>query len=164
METTRHRPDRSATGTRAGKYRRRGAGYVFFLGTMMLVFVIGLSALMYARIQRRWAQGGDHSIAARFYAQSALELGFVEIHLDPNWRTSLGSGAWFTDLPIGSGTLSLEVSIEDDGDGNPENDPVLLIGTGVHGQATHKTEVTLEALSDQGGLVTSIGSGKRNEG
>ena len=54
-----------------------------------------------------------------------------------NWRINLGSGTWFTDQPIGGGTLSLEVSILDDGDGNPDNDSALLIGTGVHGQATH---------------------------
>ena len=148
----------------ARNHPRRGVGYVYFLSTIMLVSVIGLSALMYARIQRRSAQGGDHSIAARFYAQSALELGFAAIHLNPNWRTNLGSGVWFTDQPIGSGTLSLDVSILNDGDGSPDNDPVLLVGTGVHGQATQKIEVTLEALSDKGGLVISIGSAKRTEG
>ena len=109
MGTTRHRTVRTATGTELITHRRRGVSYVYFLSTIMLVAVIGLSALMYARIQRRSAQGGDHSIAARFYAQSALELGLAEIHLDPSWRRNLGSGAWFTDEPIGSGTLSLDV-------------------------------------------------------
>lgn len=164
METTRHRAVQHVTDTKSMTHRRRGVSYVYFLSTTMLVAVIGLSALMYARIQRRSALGGDHSIAARFYAQSALELGFSEIQLDPSWRTNLGSGAWFTDLPIGDGTLSLEVSILADGDGNPDNDLVLFVGTGVHGQATHKIEVTLTTLSDIGGLVTSIGSGKRNVG
>lgn len=145
-------------------YRRRGSAYIFILGTMMLISVIGLSSLMNARIQHRSAQGGDHSIAARVYAQSALELGFAEIRQDPDWRTNLNSGAWITDQPIGGGTLSLDVSILNDADGNPDNDPVLLVGTGVHGQATHKIEVTLGTLSDKGGLVTSFGSGKRNEG
>ena len=164
MGTTRHRAVRTATGTRLNTHRRRGMGYVYFLSTTMLLTVIGLSALMYARIERRSAQAGDHSIAARFYAQSALELGFAEIHLDPNWRNNLGSGVWLKDQPIGNGTLSLDVSILDDGDGNLDNDPILLIGTGVHGQATHKIEVTLEALSDKGGLVNSPASGKRHEG
>jgi hypothetical protein len=131
---------------------------------MLLVMVIGLSALMYARIQRRSAQDGNHAMEARFYAQSALELGFAKIHLDPDWRTNLGTGAWITDQPIGGGTLSLDVSILDDSDGNPFNDPVRLIGTGVHGQTQHRMEVTLGVLSDKGGLVTSIGSGKRSTG
>ncbi len=164
MDAQRQPWRRTIRKTIARRYRRRGVGYVYFLSTTMLVAVIGLSALMYARIQRRSAQGGDHSLAARFYAQSALELGFAVIHLDPNWRTNLGSGIWISDQPIGDGTLSLDVSILDDGDGNPDDDPALLVGTGVHGQATHRIEVTLGVLSDKGGLVTSIGSGKRNEG
>jgi hypothetical protein len=131
---------------------------------MMLVAVMGLAALMDARIQRRSAEGGDYSIQARFLAQSALELAFAEIHLDPDWRTKLGSGAWFTDHPIGDGTLSLDVTILPDADGIPENNPVLLVGTGVCGPATHKIEVTLETLSDMGGLVTSAGTGKRSAG
>ena len=145
-------------------HRRRGVGYVYFLCTAMLVMVIGLSALMYARIQLRTAQAGNHSMAARFYAQSAIELGIAEIHLDPSWRTNIGSGAWFSDLPIGSGTLSLDVTILSDGDAFPDNNPVLLIGTGVHGQVTHKIEAMLGALSTSGGLVTSVGSGKRSTG
>jgi hypothetical protein len=146
----------------AGCHRRRGAGYVYFLSTIMLVAVIGVSALMFARISQRSALGGDSAIAARFFAQSAIELGLAEMHLDPDWRTNRGSGAWFTDKPIGGGTLSLEVSIIKDGDGNPYNDPVLLVGTGVHGHATHRLEVTLGALSEKGGLVASPASVKRH--
>lgn len=164
METTRRYAVWTTAGTEFTTHRRRGVGYVYFLSTVMLVMVIGLSALMYARIQLRSAQAGNHSLAARFYAQSALELGFAETQRDPNWRTNLGSGAWFTDQPIGGGTLSLEVAILSDGDANPNNNPILLIGTGVHGQATHKIEVTLTALSDMGGLRTAIGSAKRFTG
>lgn len=164
MDAQRQPRRRTIRKTIAPHYRRRGVSYIYFLSSIMLLAIIGLSALMYVRVQRRSAQGGDHSIAARFYAQSALELGFAKIHLDPNWRTTLGSGAWFTDQPIGNGMLSLDVSILSDGDGNPDNNPVLLVGTGVHGQATHKIEVTLGALSDNGGLVISIGSGKRTAG
>ncbi len=162
METTRFRACRTVPCHSLGKHRRRAVAYVYFLSTTILVSVIGLSALMYARIQRRSAQGGDQAMIARFYAQSALELGFAQISLDPNWRTNLSSGAWFTDQPIGDGTLSLDVSILNDGDGNPDNDPVLLVGTGVHGLSTHKMEVTLTALSVKGGLVAAIASGKRN--
>ncbi len=164
MVITRHSGARTATGMTAGKYRRRGASYLYFLGTMILVTVIGLSGLMLTRIRRRSAQSGNDSIAARLYAQSALELGYAKINADPSWRTNLGSGAWIRDLPIHSGTLSLDVSILIDGDGIPENNPILFVATGVHGQATHKIEVTLEALSDMGGMTTSIGSGKRSSG
>jgi len=147
-----------------GTHRRRGMGYVYFLSMTMLLAVISLSALMFTRIQRRSVEGNEDTMAARFYAQSALELGFAKIHLDPNWRTTLGSGAWVTKQPIGGGTLSLDALIANDGDGNPNNDSVMLIGTGVYGLATHKIEVTLDALSTNGGLVTAVGSGRRKAG
>jgi hypothetical protein len=145
-------------------HRRRGMSYVYFLGTVMLVSVVGLSAAMYARIQLRFARQSDHSVSARFYALSALELGLARINLDPDWKANLGSGVWFTDQQIAEGTCSLEVSILDDADGNPHNDSVLLVATGVHGEATHKIEVTLEALSDSGGLVIAAGSAQRHAG
>ena len=162
METTRHAVVLPVTGSRTR--RRRGMAYVYFLSTLMLVAVIGLSSLMYVRIQRRSAQGGDDSMTARLYAQSALERGLAMISMDPNWRSNRGGGAWFTDQSIGDGTFSLDVTILSDADAFPDNNLVQLIGTGVHGLATHKIEMSLEALSDHGGLVISIGSVKRYTG
>jgi len=153
-----------AISRKRANHRRVGMAYVYFLSTMMLVAVIGISALMYARVQRRSAQGADDLMTARLYAQSALERGLAMISTDPNWRTNRGSGAWFTDQSIGDGTFSLDVTILSDADAFPDNDPVLFIGTGVHGVATHKIEMSLEALSDYGGLVISIGSVKRYTG
>lgn len=146
--------------------RRRGVSYVYFLSVMMLLSVIGLSAIMSARIERRAVQSGDDALIARYYAQSALELAYTKINLDPNWRTNLGSGAWYTNQSIGDGELSLSATIfvNADGDGISENDPVLLVGTGVYGRATHKIEVTLSTLSDKGGLVVAEGSARRNTG
>ena len=148
----------------AAGHRRRGVGYVYFLSTMMLIAVIGVSALMAARIQLRSAGGTGDSTAARLYAQSAIELGLAMIQQDTAWRSNLGSDDWFTDQPIGTGTMSLEGDIVGDEDGNLKNDSLLLIGIGVHGQATHRIEVTLEPLSDKGGLVISPGSWQRNAG
>ena len=136
-------------------------GYVYFLSAMMLISVIGLSALMATRIQVRSGEGTSDSTTARFYAQSAIELGLAMIQQDSTWRSSLGSGAWFTDQPIGAGTMSLESAIISDADGNSRNDPVVLIGTGVHGQATHRIQVTLGTLSDKGGLVIAAESWQR---
>ena len=91
MGITKHRAVPAATHSTAGKYRRRGSGYVYFLSTMMLVAVIGVSALMAARIRLRAAGGSNDATAARFYAQSAIELGLVMIQQDGAWRTSRGS-------------------------------------------------------------------------
>jgi len=158
---SRHRAVRPTTDTKAWDHRRRGVAYVFFLGIAMFVTIIGLSALTAVRIQRRDANNANDLSAARLYAQSAIELGFAAIHLDPAWRDNLGSGTWFTDQSVSTGTMSLEVSITDDGDEYPANDPVLLIGTSVHGQARQKIEVTLVTLSDNGGLVIAAESWRR---
>ena len=117
-------------------YRRRGASYVFFLGTATLVMVIGLSTLMVVRIQRRGAEGSNHLAAARFYAQSAIEYGFALINKDPGRGTNLGTGFWATDEAIGDGTFSLEVRIVGRNDSTIKPDDSLeLIGTGVSGRA-----------------------------
>ena len=137
--------------------RRRGAAYVFFLSTATLVAIIGLSALMVVRIQARAGEGTKNLVAARFYAQSAIELGFLVITADPLWWQNPGSGPWRTNEPIGDGTLSLEVIIAPDGDALGDgSDPALLIGTGVSGQATHRMQMLV--VPDNGGVVISPGS------
>ena len=140
--------------------RRRGSSYVFFIGTAMVVMIIGLSALMAVRIQRRGAEGSNDLATARFYAQSAIEYGFTVFNQDADWRTNLGSGFWLTDLVIYGGTFSLEATFVDDGDGKPANDDVVLTGTGVNGPATHKMQVTL--IAQTGGIALSPGSWKRS--
>ncbi len=148
------------TANRQRSYRRRGSSYVLFMGTAMIVTIIGLSALMAVRIQRRGAEGSNDLAAARFYAQSAIEHGFAKINQKPDWRTDLGSGFWFTNQQIHGGTYSLEAAFIDDGDGKPENDDVLLTATGVHGPSTHKTQVVLVAQS--GEVALSPGSWQRS--
>ncbi|MBU0617198.1 MAG: hypothetical protein KKI02_05740 [Planctomycetes bacterium] len=148
------------TGT-ATRARCRGAAYVFFLGTALLVTIIGLSALTVVRIQLRAAEGANDVTAARIHARSAIDLGLAMINLDTNWRGNLGSGPWASDRPIGDGTLSVEVTIIDDGDGNAANNIVELTGTGAQGEALHITKVTLVPSSDLGGMVVSSGSWAR---
>ncbi len=148
------------TASRKHRYRRRGSSYVFFMGTAMIVTIIGLSALMAVRIQRRGAEGSNALAAARFYAQSAIEHGFAMINQYPDWRTNLGSGFWFTNQDIHGGTYSLEAAFIDDGDGRPENDDLVLTGTGVHGPTTHRTQVMLIAQSAD--VALSPGSWQRS--
>ncbi len=142
------------------RHHRRGSSYVLFMGTAMLVMIIGLSALMAVRIERRGAEGSNDLAAARFYAQSAIEHGFAMINQDADWRTNLGSGFWVTNQEIHAGTYSLEATFIDDGDGKPENDDVVLTGRGVHGPASHRTQVMLIAQS--GEVALSPGSWQRS--
>ncbi len=133
---------------------------MFFLGTAMLVTVIGLSSLMLVRVQRRGAETANDLTSARFCAQAAIEYGFARINADPDWRTTLGSGTWATNQAIGSGYFDLAATIDDDGDAQGiSNDPLVLTGTGVSGQARHRAEVTVVVSGDE--LIISPGSWKR---
>lgn len=126
----------------------------------MLVTVIGLSSLMLVRVQRRGAQTTNDMTSARFCAQSAIEYGLARINADPDWRTTLGSGTWAANQAIGGGYFDLEAAIVDDGDAQgASNDPLVLTGTGVSGQAKHRAEVTVVVSGDE--LILSAGSWKR---
>ena len=139
-----------------GGHRRRASFYVPILGAVMLVMVTGLAAVTVVRITARSAEDGNHSMAARLYAQSAIELGFLIIRDDPDWRTNWGSGPWIVDQPIGTGTLSLAAQITPDGDGRADNDPVELIGTGISGPARQRVFVTVTPR--ESGMVTLAGA------
>jgi len=113
--------------------RRRSFVYAMVLGVAMCVSVIGLSALMAVRIERRSQRGVSNFAMARAHAQTAIEMGYFLIQDDPDWRTKRTSGVWVTDQPVGEGTFTLEVTDPDDGDLAVEpNNYIVLTGTGVH--------------------------------
>ncbi len=128
--------------------RRRGSMYVAVLGSAMVITVTGLSALMLARSERSSAAGTADLSTARFYAQSAIELGQHRIRQDSNWRQTSTSGAWESNRPIGTGKYTLEGIDPVDGNlGNSASDSVLLRGTGFEGLSRYKLEVTMNAKS-----------------
>ena len=130
--------------TRRSAHRRRGMMYAAVLGCAMLVTVIGLSALMALRVERRFAEGTADFAQARLYARSAVEMGFDRITRHSNWRQNYPSGVWEADQPIGTGTYTLEGVDPVDNDLRYLNaDPVMLTGTGVEGNARYKLQVTL---------------------
>ena len=123
--------------------------YVAVLGSAMAVTVMGLSAIMLARVERSSVVGTADSAAARFYAQSAIELGQQHIRQDSNWRTTYTSGVWEANRAIGTGTYTLEGI--DTVDGNLSNfasDPVVLRSTGFQGESRYKLQVTMVAKSN----------------
>jgi hypothetical protein len=123
---------------------RRGTVYLLVLGTALMVSVLGMSTLMITRIHRRSSQAVADVTEARLYAQAALRMGLMRIENDADWRFAHPSGVWESDVPIGNGTYTLEGvdPSDNDLDDAPE-DPVVLIGTGKKGAATHKTQITL---------------------
>ena len=127
---------------RLRRSRRRGSIYPAVLAYASLVTIIGLSALLALRSQRRASEGENDLSQARLHARSAIELGLWVLENDTGWRSERSSGIWLKDRPIGGGTYSLAVVDPNDNDlANSDLEPVVLTGTGVHGSALHKTEV-----------------------
>ncbi|MHC5111952.1 MAG: hypothetical protein ACYTHJ_18985 [Planctomycetota bacterium] len=143
---------------RKSRFARRGMSYMFVMGTSMMVSVIGLSVIALSRIELRTTNGAADAVAARYYAQSAIEIALAEIQLDENWKSSKGDGLWFADESIGGGSMTCTVTEVDDGDGKAENNEVILVGVGRRGRAVHRIEVTLETSSDLGGLRIKPGT------
>ena len=75
---------------------------------------------------------------------------------DSDWRSNRGAGVWIADEKIATGTMRLEVAFGTDTDSDPDNDPVILTGHGVQGNASHRTEVT--AAIQDGHLSIVAGS------
>jgi hypothetical protein len=118
--------------------------YVAVLGAAMLITVLGLSALLAARVEGRSAVTESDIADARRAAAAALDLGRYTVTRTSTWR-SRTSGQWFTGVPLGSATMSL--SVVDPDDGNLANQPdgrVVITGTGRKGDATQIFTVTME--------------------
>ena len=110
----------------------------------MIVSVLGLSALMIQRIQRKADQQAAHVVEARLYADAALRIGMLRIENDPQWRFHFSNGVWETDVPIGNGTYTLEGIDPSDGDlSDRATDPLVLTGHGKKGTAVQKVQITL---------------------
>jgi hypothetical protein len=124
---------------------RRGSMYVAVLLTAMIVAVIGISALTITRVELRSAEGAKDTIEARFYAQSALEIGSHLINGDRNWRTAYSSGVWVAEQSIGTGTYAWKLVDEQDGDlANDPSQPVRLYGAATVHEAVRIYSVLLE--------------------
>jgi Tfp pilus assembly protein PilX len=134
---------------------RRGGVYLAVLGSAMVVVILGLSMMSVARLEQLASGAAGDSVKARSYAESAVELGMLEIQRNLLWRVK-ANGAWETNRPIGDGAYTLEVTDPIDGNlANDSRDPVVVRGTGLKGQARHILEVT---MVDTGDPVKSLSS------
>lgn len=124
--------------------RRRGSMYVTVLLTAVLVALISVSGLLAARVQLQSSGTLTDVVAARFYAESAIELALLAIRTDPNWRSTLTNDNWTAAQPIGGGTYRWKVVDEEDGDlqTNPSG-AVRLYGAGMTGTAVRTCSVLI---------------------
>jgi hypothetical protein len=134
--------------------------YAVVLGSTMVVAVIGMSALMAVRVERQSAQVSGDLTQARYYAESAIQVGLGIMQNDPQWRTNLMSGPWRVDEPLGTGRFSLEGIDPLDGNlADSAAEPVELTGTGVSGSARYIMATTVVASPKPLAVLTKAAAG-----
>jgi hypothetical protein len=132
--------------------------YMTVLMTAMLVTVIGLGGLMAARTQFQLGQSNDRAMQARFYAQSAIDLGLQKLRTDANWRSNLTNNTWSADQTCGLGLFRWKPVDELDGVlNNNASDEIRMYGTGVIGDTVRTYSVALEPPPDQPNLLRNPG-------
>lgn len=125
-------------------HRRRASIYVLALGTALLVTVIGVSAVMTVRTRQEATSGSNDFVAARYYAQTAVEIGMYTMAVDPDWRTNLSNGVWISKSTFGDGSITLRGEDPADNDlGDDESERVVLTGSGICGPSRYHLQVTL---------------------
>jgi len=108
----------------------------------LLVGVIGIAGLMASRMQLRTGSSESDFAVARLCARAGLEIATYRMQNDPNWRTDLGNGAWFSNAALGWGNFSVSATDPITGDITvPSNHPVVLTCTGSKGSASYQIQV-----------------------
>lgn len=129
-----------------GPVSRRGTAYVIVLGTTMIVAALAATALTTTRIRHRYASESIDASIARQCAADGIEAARLWIRKDAAWRTTRTAGVWATNLPMGAGSVTIEVSDPVDGNlARGRHDAVIVKSTGKMGSARFIQQVTLQA-------------------
>lgn len=132
--------------TSRGDRRRRGSAYLAVLGAATIVSIIGLSALLIARINLRRATNTTDLAQARLCAMSGADVCLLMIEQNRDtWRgTFIDAGGTLPKVDIGCGSFQLSAVDPVDGDLADGYDPVLLTASGYAGRACYRLQVRLE--------------------
>ncbi len=134
--------------------QRRGSVYIATLGAATLVTIIGLSALVGARIQTRVADGEINTAKADLCAQSVVDIVLKRVDGDPTWRTTYANDVWTTDETIDDLTFSYKFVDEEDADlADDRGDPVRLFARASVGAAVRILSVLLQPSA--GNILTN---------
>jgi hypothetical protein len=121
-----------------------GSIYLHVLASSLLITILGLGALVAARLQVRSTRLARDCAEARACATSAIELGRLYIKQNPGWRIAMPNGAWWSDKELGAGRFTLQGTDPADGVlSDSAYEPLVLTGIGTHGIARHAVQVTL---------------------
>lgn len=136
---------------------RRGSAYVLVLTTALTVTVIGLSALLTARVQMRIGSDEHTTIQCRLMAQAYVDVVVQRLTDDPAWRGKHTNDVWKAPEPGGGATLAYKLVDEEDGDlANDDFQSVRLYAKASIGNVTRMHSVLLSppapvnALSNPG--------------
>jgi len=142
--------------------RQRGSVYVLVLGVCMIVTVIGLSAVLAARIQHRGREIVNDTVTARGYAESGIDLAMLKIKQDANWRSTYTHDTWTADQDIDRGTFRWKLVDTVDTDlNNNTTDTARLVAWGILGNTTQKVSVLLEPI---GGALSCLAAAAHANG
>ena len=125
--------------------RRDGTVYLAVLGTALIVSLLAISALSLQRLQNRSLTTAADIRQAQLNAETAIQLGLLDMKQTSNWRTARSNGAWFTARDTGAGTCTLQVTDPLDSNlANNANDPVVMLGIGYSGAAEQRVTWTVD--------------------
>lgn len=141
---------------------RTGSIYVLVLGTTLAVTLIGLSALMAARLNLRMVNDQQTVAEARTLARSGIEYARWVMANDLDWRTRASPTGWLDGAPFGSGQIT--VTVVDAGDGNladDTNDNAVVTGLGEVGASRFllSVELTPEPPPGIASLSSAVAAG-----
>lgn len=129
--------------------RHRGSAYVAVLGMSMIITVIGLSAVMAARVTTRTVNADRDMARAVFAGRSVMEIATHRIANDSAWRSTYTNDTWTTDETLDE--LVFSYKLVDEQDGNLTGDttqPVRLYAKATVGDALRIYSVVLETYND----------------
>lgn len=118
------------------------------LSTALLIAIIGISAMLAARVEHRALVDTEAAVKADFGAQSLMDLGLYWITADSNWRTTYTADTWTS--PLVTDSMTLRFKLVDEIDGNLANDPtqpVRLYAKAVVGRAVRMESVLCQPAS-----------------
>ena len=128
------------------RHTRRGGAYIAILGAATIVMVIGIAAVLGARVRNRSANLVSDITKARNYAACGIQWAFYHISQDPDWRTNFANGLWVDQQAIHDGSFSVWVTDPVDGDlTDSPNDAVVVKAAGYAGEARQLLQVDLSA-------------------
>lgn len=123
--------------------RRPGSMYVAVLGCATVVTVLGVSAILVARIEGRVLGGCADLAAARHLAHSSVDLGIFSMYDEPSWRTTKSQGAWRLNESAGDGAITLSAADPFDGVlSDAKWESVVFTATGAVRDARYMIEAT----------------------